>query len=99
MSVFSALDLGGGDRNTIALLQHLVGSAGLAIDADQVILRGAFVGHLVKEFRHGGSVRDLAVIGEASAVVIDDEYLHIIFFLCLQSVGDGCTSLKHGHRR
>ena len=80
MSVFSALDFCGGDRNTIALLQHLVGSAGLAIDADQVILRGTFVGHLVEEFSDSGSIRDLSVIGEASAVVIDDEYLHIFSF-------------------
>ena len=59
------------EAHAVALLQHLVGGNGLAVDADQVVLRPAVRDPLGEELLHGGVFGDLDVVGEACSVVVN----------------------------
>src|SRR3954470_12581889 len=65
------LDLGRREADAVTLLQHLVGGGGLAIDADEEIGGLAARQLLGEQVCDGGAFRDVDVVGEAGAVVVD----------------------------
>jgi hypothetical protein len=69
-------DFDGSDTDTITMLQHLVRRTRLAIDTNE-IAAGLATNPLVEEFAHGRAFVDLNVVGEAAAVVVDEQYLHV----------------------
>ena len=75
-TVRSPFDLGGSDRDPVARLEHGLSQCRLAIDTDQVVRWLALRQPLFKEFLNGGPVRDVDLVGESAAVVVDEEDLH-----------------------
>ena len=79
-----ALNLGRHDADAVALVQNLVRAGRLAIDADEVVL-GLRAGQaLSEEAGNVGAVRDLDVVRETAAVVVDEENAQV---LLLEIVG------------
>ena len=69
-------DLGRSDRDPVPRLEHRVAAARLAIDPDQIVRWLPLWQSLVEELLHGGAVRDVDVVGESAAVVVDEEHSH-----------------------
>jgi len=76
-----ALDLRRRDGDAIAFTQNLICRAGLTIDADQVVtrLRGADLP--LEQLSDSRAIGYVHVIGEAAAVVVDDQNLHVCPFM------------------
>jgi hypothetical protein len=73
-----SLDLYRRERDTVLIVEHLVGRRRLAIDPDQVVLRlarGDFVAEQLLDRRAFGHVD---VVGEAAAVVVDVEDTEVL---------------------
>ena len=60
-----SLDLGRGDRHAVALLEDVVARHGLAVDADEVILRLRAGDLLAEELIDRGALGDVHVVGVA----------------------------------
>lgn len=71
-----AFDLRRRYAEAIAVLQHLVRTDRLAIDTDQEILRFAARQALAEKLRDGGVLRDIDVVRETAAVIVDEQNPH-----------------------
>ena len=73
-----AFDLDRCERNSISILQHLIGRARLPVDANQVTVGGSGLHSLLEQLRDGRSISDFDVISEPSAIVVNEQNLHFI---------------------
>src|SRR3569832_477336 len=73
-------DLRRGDRDTITLLQDLIRRNRLTVHPDQVVVRLARLHLLVEQVLDGRAIRDLNVVRESAAVVVDEQDTHEMSF-------------------
>jgi len=66
-----ALNLSRGDRNAVALNEHLVARRRLAVDADQIVARLGAVTLRGEESLDRRARFNVDVVGKAGAVVVD----------------------------
>src|SRR5205807_1864733 len=66
----------GGHADAVALPQNLFGADGLAVHADEVVLGAALGQPGGEELGDGSARRDLDVVGEAAAVIVDEQHFH-----------------------
>ena len=59
-----AVNFGGRDGDAVALLQHLILGAGLAIDADQIVLRLGRTDLLLEKLGDSRTVGHVHIVGE-----------------------------------
>jgi hypothetical protein len=74
------LDLHWSDAHPVAMLEHLIGSARLTIDADQIVA-GLASDPLFDKLAYRRAFLDFDVVGEPAAVVVDEQNLHFESFL------------------
>ena len=70
-SAARAFDLDGSEADAVPFLQHLVGRGGLAIDANQIVLRLAVRHALGEEGADGDALGGFDVVREPAAVIVD----------------------------
>jgi hypothetical protein len=72
-----AFNLGGGDAHPISIDQHLIAGDRLPIDANEIIFGLGLGTHLPsKQFFDGRAMRQLEIVGEASAIIVNDQDFH-----------------------
>jgi hypothetical protein len=73
-------DLYWSNAHAVAILEHLVGSARLTIDTDQIVA-GLASDPLFDKLAYRRAFLDFDVVGEPAAVVVDEQDLHFEPFL------------------
>ena len=78
-----AFDLRRREADAVALVQHLVGGARLAIDADQIVARLRRANLTLEQLLDGSAFGHVHSVGKAAAIVVDHENLHHIPFVAV----------------
>jgi hypothetical protein len=72
------MDLGRTAGQPISFDEFLVSRHWLPIDTNQVILRFAMRDPLLKQLIHGSTWGHFDIVGEAAAIIIDEQYTHCL---------------------